>query len=48
MSTESEIARQALERQMAVTRFRELRASTVPFAETQGLLTDEDVFREIS
>jgi hypothetical protein len=48
MTPESEIARQALERQLAVTRFRELRAKTVPFAEAQGLLTDEDVFREIS
>jgi predicted transcriptional regulator len=46
--TKSEIARQALERQVAATRFRELRAKTLPFAEAQGLLTDEDVFREIS
>jgi predicted transcriptional regulator len=46
--TKSEIAREALERQVAVTRFRELRARTLPFAEAQGLLTDEDVFRAIS
>lgn len=46
--TKSEIAREALERQVAVARFRELRAKTLPFAEAQGLLTDEDVFRAVS
>jgi len=46
--TKSEIARQALERQVAATRFRELRAKALPFAEAQGLLTDEDVFRAVS
>ena len=46
--TKSEIAREALERQIAVARFRELRAKTLPFAEAQGLLSDEDVFRAIS
>lgn len=46
--TKSDIAREALERQVAVTRFRELRGKTLPFAEAQGLVTDEDVFRAIS
>ena len=46
--TKSEIAREALERQVAVARFRELRARTLPFAEAQGLLTDEDVFSAVS
>jgi predicted transcriptional regulator len=46
--TKSEIALDALRRQVAVTRFRELRAKTLPFAQAQGLLTDEDVFRSIS
>ena len=46
--TKSEIAREALERQIAVARFRELRAKTLPFAEAQGLLSDEDLFRAIS
>lgn len=46
--TKSEIARDALKRQVAVTRFRELRARTLPFAEAQGLLADEDVFRAMS
>lgn len=46
--TKSEIAREALARQIAVARFRELRAKTLPFAEAQGLLTDEDIFRIVS
>jgi predicted transcriptional regulator len=46
--TKSEIAREALERQVAVARFRELRAKTLPFAEAQGLISDEDVFRAVS
>jgi predicted transcriptional regulator len=46
--TKSDIAREALRRQVAVARFRELRKQTLPFAEAQGLVTDEDVFRAIS
>jgi predicted transcriptional regulator len=46
--TKSEIARQALRRQVAVARFRELRKKALPVAEAQGLVTDEDVFREVS
>jgi predicted transcriptional regulator len=46
--TKSEIAREALERQVAVARFRELRRKTLPFAEAQGLVTDEDVFSAVS
>ena len=46
--TKSEIAREALERQIAVARFRELRRMTLPFAEAQGLVTDEDVFSAVS
>ena len=46
--TKSEIAREALRRQIAAARFRELRSkTTVPFAELQGLVTDEDVFRAL-
>ncbi len=44
----SELVRESLERTIAVYRFRQLRGTVLPFAETQGLLTDEDVFREIS
>jgi predicted transcriptional regulator len=46
--TKSEIAREALRRQVAVARFRQLRKRTLPFAEGQGLLTDEDVFKAVS
>jgi predicted transcriptional regulator len=46
--TKSAIAREALRRQVAVVRLRELRRKTLPFAEAQGLLTDEDVFRLVS
>ena len=44
----SEIVREALRRQLAITQFEELRHSVAPFAEARGWLTDEDVFREIS
>jgi len=46
--TKSDIAREALERQLAVARFRELRRRTLPFAEAQGLVSDEDVFRAVA
>ncbi len=46
--TKSELAREALVREVAIARFRELRRRTLPFAEAQGLLTDEDVFKAIS
>jgi len=43
--TKSIVARDLLQRHIAVVRFRELQAKTLPFAEAQGLLSDEDVFR---
>jgi predicted transcriptional regulator len=46
--TKSEIAREALRRQVAVARFRELRRKALPLAESQGLVTDEDVFDAVS
>ncbi|OGA67639.1 MAG: CopG family transcriptional regulator [Betaproteobacteria bacterium RIFCSPLOWO2_12_FULL_68_20] len=46
--SEAEIARDALKRYVMVVRFRELRAKILPFAEAQGLLTDEDVFRSLN
>ncbi|MEW6558189.1 MAG: CopG family transcriptional regulator [Elusimicrobiota bacterium] len=39
-----QIVRDAVDRYIAVKRFRNLRKMVLPFAETQGLLTDEDVF----
>jgi predicted transcriptional regulator len=44
----SEIARDALRRQLAVIQFEDLRRQVMPFAEARGYLTDEDVFRDIS
>jgi len=44
----SDVAREALRRYVAVERFRSLRERTLPFAEAQGLLTDEDIFKNVS
>jgi len=44
----SELAREALRRQLAVARFGDIRRGLAPFAEARGWLTDEDVFKEIS
>lgn len=44
----SEFVREALRRQLALTQFEELRRRIMPFAEAQGLLSDEEIFREIS
>ena len=46
--SKSELAREALKRHLAVARFRELRRRTLPFAEAQGLLTDEEIFKVVS
>ena len=46
--TRSEVVREALRRQLAIMRFDQLRDRTMPFAEAQGILTDEDVFRVVS
>lgn len=43
-----EIVRDSLRRYLATERFRALRAKALPFAEAQGLLTDEDVFKTVS
>ena len=44
----SEIAREALRRQLRISRFESLRRRIMPFAEARGYLTDEDVFRDVS
>lgn len=44
----SDLVREALKRQLAVESFQQLRNTILPFAEAQGLLTDEDVWRDIS
>jgi len=44
----SDVARDLLERALAVEELRALRAIAVPQASAAGLVTDEDVFRTIS
>jgi predicted transcriptional regulator len=44
----SEIAREALRRQLRLNQFEELRKRVMPFAEARGYLTDEDVFSRVS
>jgi len=46
--TQSEVIRDALRRQLAIDVFDQLRRRVAPFAEAQGLLTDEDVFNLVS
>ena len=43
----SEIAREALRRQLRLQQFEVLRKRIMPFAEARGFLTDEDVFSRI-
>ncbi len=44
----SDLVRDSLRRYVAIQRFRQLRNTVLPFAEAQGILTDEDVFKLIS
>lgn len=44
----SEIAREALRRQIRLETFEELRRRIMPFAEARGYLTDEDIFSKLS
>jgi len=44
----SEVARDALRRQLRLTQFETIRRRMMPFAEARGFLTDEDVFAKIS
>ena len=44
----SDIVRESLRRYVAIAKFRSLRRRVLPFAEAQGLVTDEDVFEALS
>jgi len=44
----SEIAREALRRQLRIIQLEALRRKIMPFAEARGYLTDDDVFADIS
>ncbi|MGH8226454.1 MAG: ribbon-helix-helix protein, CopG family [Steroidobacteraceae bacterium] len=45
--SKSDLAREALQRYLRVSRLRSLRARLVPRAQSQGIHTDEDVFRTL-
>ena len=44
----SNLVRESLKKYISLYRFRKLREMTLPFAEAQGILTDEDVYKQIS
>jgi predicted transcriptional regulator len=44
----SEVVRDAVQRQLALAQFQDLRRRIMPLAEARGYLTDEDVFRDVS
>ncbi len=44
----SEVVRDALRRQLTVQLFNEARRKVIPFAEAQGILTDEDIYKLVS
>lgn len=43
----SDIVRESLKRYLSIYRFRKLKNTVLPFAEAQGILSDEDVFNII-
>jgi len=44
----SELVRESIKKYVAIQRFRKIRGKVLPFAETQGLLTDDDIFKTLS
>lgn len=44
----SDLVREAVREYLFTRRFRALRQELMPYAEAQGIYTDEDVFRELS
>jgi len=44
----SEVVRDALRRQLTLQLFEDARRKIIPFAEAQGIFTDEDVFKIVS
>lgn len=44
----SDLVRESIQRYVALYKFRRLRRAILPFAEAQGFLTDEDVFKRLS
>jgi len=44
----SDVAREALRRQLRLSQFEAVRRRLMPFAEARGFLIDEDVFAQVS
>lgn len=44
----SDLVRESIRRYVALERFRALRKKVLPFAEAQGFIVDEDVFKAVS
>jgi predicted transcriptional regulator len=44
----SDLVRESIRRYVAIRKFKRLRNKVLPFAEAQGVLTDDDVFSIIS
>ena len=45
--SKSDLIREALDRFLSTRKFRQLRNKVLPFAEAQGLLTDDDIFKAL-
>jgi predicted transcriptional regulator len=43
----SDIVRESIRKYISLHKFKELRAKVLPFAEAQGLLTDEEIFKKL-
>ena len=43
----SDIVRESLRRYIAIEKFRSVRRNILPFAEAQGLLSDDDIFKAL-
>ena len=44
----SDLVREAVREYLFTRRFRQLRQELIPYAEAEGVYTDEEVFREVS
>ena len=44
----SDLVRESIRRYVALERFRALRKRVLPFAEAQGFVMDEDIFKAVS
>lgn len=44
----SELVRESLRRYIVAEQFKAIRRTTVPLAEAQGFLTDDDIFKVVS